>query len=70
MKQYKNCNGCKALTYSPASKCGGMQCSLGYSTKDGKQIMGITVENIPLEPCDKPKTNTELNYLYSLNNKL
>jgi|GEM_PF-2056737 len=64
MKQYKTCNGCKALTHSIMSRNGSMVCSLGYQTTIGKEIMNIVVETKPVESCPKPKTNNDLMECY------
>lgn len=69
MKQYKTCNGCKALTHCNRSKIGGMKCGLGFSTEDAKIIMGVVVETKPTEPCLKPKTNSDYIYFHKLQTK-
>lgn len=61
IKLKKNCNGCRALEPLPKGH-GACRCELGYKTKNGKQILGIIVETIPLEICPKPKKTTDLIY--------
>lgn len=69
MRQKKNCNGCKALSHVSGTTTGMMQCDLGYGTKCGQQLYGITVSTIPTEPCPKPLTNSDYIYQRQMHTK-
>lgn len=65
MKQYKTCNGCKALSAGGRiAEC----CTLGFGTKPGKELMGYVVESLPTEPCPKPKSIKQYVFDYRNNN--
>ena len=51
LKQYRKCNGCKALIYQVQSNLG--RCELNYKTISTTKIY----DTKPLELCPKPKTN-------------
>lgn len=65
----KKCNGCRALISVSSSRTGAKKCSLGYNTKDGMELFGVTVETIPTEECPKPKKNSEYIYLLQMRSK-
>lgn len=65
MTQKRTCEGCRAARLVPQGILGDYYapaCDLGYEVKWGKKILGVNVEQVPLEPCPKPKTWREFDY--------